>query len=285
MSTRSDLAARLRAAATPVVGPDGQERRLVPLTAVRRIAQQTGASPREVEIAALREHILPARYERNLGTVGWEGQIKLLESTVAVVGAGGLGGWVIEGLARMGVGRLIVIDGDVFAENNLNRQALCTEATLGRPKAEVATERVAAVNAAVEVTVYVRLATAENMAHLLQGAQVVVDALDSLPTRLVLQDACRALGVPLVHGAIAGYMGQVTTIFPGDAGLRALYGDAVPEHGIERQLGNPAGTPLMVAAWQVQETIKLLLDSGSPLRGRLLLLDAEAGTVEIVKLG
>jgi molybdopterin/thiamine biosynthesis adenylyltransferase len=284
VSTRSDLAARLRAAATPVVGPDGQERRLVPLAAVHRIAQQSGVSPREVEIAALREHILPARYERNLGTVGWEGQSKLLESTVAVVGAGGLGGWVIEGLARMGVGRLIVIDGDVFAENNLNRQALCTEATLGRPKAEVATERVAAVNAAVEVTVYVRLATAENMAHLLHGAQVVVDALDSLPTRLVLQDACRALGVPMVHGAIAGYMGQVTTIFPGDAGLRALYGDVVPEHGIERQLGNPAGTPLMVAAWQVQETIKLLLDSGSPLRGRLLLLDAEAGTAEIVAI-
>jgi len=88
-----------------------------------------------------------------------------------------------------------------------------------------------------------------------------------------------------VHGAIAGYMGQVTTIFPGDAGLRALYGDNVPEQGIERQLGNPAGTPLMVAAWQVQETIKLLLGSGEPLRGRLLLLDAEAGTAEIVQLG
>jgi len=285
MSTSRDLAARLRPAATSAIGPDGQERRLVTLAAVQRIAQQTGASRREVEIAALREHILPARYERSLGTVGWEGQIKLLESTVAVVGAGGLGGWVIEGLARMGVGRLIVIDGDVFVENNLNRQALCTEGALGRPKAEVATERVAAVNAAVEVTVYVRLATAENMAHLLQGAQVVVDALDSLPTRLMLQDTCRALGVPLVHGAIAGYLGQVTTIFPGDAGLRALYGDVVPEHGIERQLGNPAGTPLMVAAWQVQETIKLLLGSGEPLRGRLLLLDAEAGTAEIVKLG
>jgi len=285
MSTSRDLAARLRPAATSAIGPDGQERRLVTLAAVQRIAQQTGASRREVEIAALREHILPARYERSLGTVGWEGQSKLLESTVAVVGAGGLGGWVIEGLARMGVGRLIVIDGDVFVENNLNRQALCTEGALGRPKAEVATERVAAVNAAVEVTVYVRLATAENMAHLLQGAQVVVDALDSLPTRLMLQDTCRALGVPLVHGAIAGYLGQVTTIFPGDAGLRALYGDVVPEQGIERQLGNPAGTPLMVAAWQVQETIKLLLGSGEPLRGRLLLLDAEAGTAEIVKLG
>jgi molybdopterin/thiamine biosynthesis adenylyltransferase len=285
MSTSRDLAARLRAAATSALGPDGQECRIVSLAAVQRIAQQTGVSRREVEVAALREHVLPARYGRSLGTVGWEGQIKLLESTVAVVGAGGLGGWIIEGLARMGVGRLIVIDGDVFVENNLNRQALCTEETLGRAKAEVAAERVAAVNAAVEVTVHARLATAENMPPLLQGAQVVVDALDSLPTRLLLQDACRALGVPLVHGAIAGYLGQVTTIFPGDAGLRALYGDVVPEQGIERQLGNPAGTPLMVAAWQVQETIKLLLGSGEPLRSRLLLLDAEAGTAEIVKLG
>jgi molybdopterin/thiamine biosynthesis adenylyltransferase len=284
VSTRHDLIARLRATATSALGPDGQERRLISLAAVHRLAQQRGVSLREVEIAALREHILPARYERNLGTVGWDGQIKLLESTVAVVGAGGLGGWIIEGLARMGVGRLIVIDGDVFVENNLNRQALCTEAALGRFKAEVAAERVAAVNAAVEVTVYARIATVETMPQLLQGAQVVVDALDSLPTRLVLQDACRMLGVPMVHGAIAGYIGQVTTIFPGDAGLRALYGDAVPEQGIERQLGNPAGTPLMVAAWQVQETIKLLLGSGEPLRGRLLLLDAEAGTAEIVMI-
>ena len=108
------------------------------------LARGCKVSRREVEIAALQMSMLPERYRRNHGTVGWQGQIRLLQATVGIVGAGGLGGWIIEGLARMGVGRLIVIDGDVFEENNLNRQAGCTESTLGRPKAQVMAERVAA---------------------------------------------------------------------------------------------------------------------------------------------
>jgi len=80
------------------------------------------------------QHIIPTRYLRSLGTVGWDGQKKLLEATVVIIGAGGLGGWIIEGLARMGVGHLVVVDGDVFEENNLNRQLLCTEGSLGEAK-------------------------------------------------------------------------------------------------------------------------------------------------------
>lgn len=260
--------------------------RLIDLASVREISQQFGVSVKEVELAALRRRIMPARYQRSLGTVGWEGQIRLLESTAAVVGAGGLGGWIIEGLARMGVGHLIVIDGDVFEENNLNRQAFSREDLLGKSKAEAARRRVQEVNRAVEVTAHHTWLTEENAESLLRGAEVVVDALDKLPVRIMLQDVCARLGVPMVHGAIGGYIGQVTTVFPGDPGLRALYGNGpVPERGAEVEWGNPAGTPMMVAAWEIQETVKLLTGRGTPLRRRLLFMDAESGTVECFQLG
>jgi len=249
------------------------------------LAVETGCTVREVELAALRNQILPVRYQRSFGTVGWEGQIRLLESTVAIVGCGGLGGWIIEGLARMGVGHLILIDGDTFEENNLNRQALCWEANLGQAKVEAAEKRVQAINAATQVTVHHVWARAETLPELLASADVIVDALDNLPTRLVLQDVAAALGKPLVHGAIAGYVGQVLTVLPGDPGLRALYGSGlVPEKGVETVWGNPAATPMMTAAWQIQEVIKLLLGRGTLLRKRMLFMDAEAGMVEILGL-
>jgi molybdopterin/thiamine biosynthesis adenylyltransferase len=281
-----ELVEKMQRLAASVVAPDGQEKRLLTLSVVRQLAHEYALPVREVEIRALKAHILPGRYERSQGTVGWEGQVKLLESTVAVVGCGGLGGWIVEGLARMGVGHLVVIDGDTFDENNLNRQALCTEANLGQLKTEAARERLARVNAATEVTVHPVMADEASLREMLAGADVVVDALDTLPTRLVLQKVAQSLGIPVVHGAIGGYVGQVMTVFPGDEGLYALYGrGVVPERGIEAQLGNPAATPMMVAAWQIQEVIKILLGTGELLRNRLLFMDAESGLAEILEIG
>ena len=251
-----------------------------------RLAAETGLPRRDVELAALARRILPERYRRNLGTVGWDGQGRLLRATVAIVGAGGLGGWVIEGLARMGVGRLIIIDGDHFQENNLNRQLGCTEATLGQPKADELARRVAQVNGAVEAVARVAWLDEASAAGLLAGADLVVDALDNLPSRMLLQQAAARLGIPMVHGAIGGYSGQVMTIFPGDAGLTVLYGAGPwPERGVETELGNPAATPMMIASWQVQEVIKVLTGQGRPLRGRMLLMDAESGDVTEVQVG
>jgi molybdopterin/thiamine biosynthesis adenylyltransferase len=281
-----ELVEKMQRLAASVVAPDGQEKRLLPLSVVRQLAHEYDLPVREVEIRALKAHILPARYERSQGTVGWEGQTKLLESTVAVVGCGGLGGWIIEGLARMGVGHLVLIDGDTFGENNLNRQAFCTETNLGQLKTEAARERLARVNAATEVTVHPVMADEESLGEMLAGADVVVDALDTLPTRLVLQKVAQGLGIPVVHGAIGGYVGQVMTVFPGDEGLYAIYGRGdVPERGVEAQLGNPAATPMMVAAWQIQEVVKILLGAGEPLRNRLLFMDAESGLAEILEIG
>ncbi len=260
---------------------------ILSLSATIQMATQYGQNRRDVEIAALAAGILPERYQRNHGTVGWEGQIRLLQATVGVVGAGGLGGWIVEGLARMGVGHLIVIDGDVFEGNNLNRQAGCTESALGRPKAQVLAERVGQVNLATSVTPHVSWLTEHNGRELLEGSQIVVDALDSLPARMTLQQTARDMQVPLVHGAIAGYTGQVTIIFPEDAGLASIYGPGpYPEHGIETTLGNPTATPMMVAAWQIQQVVKYLIGSEAGLlRNRLLMLDAQAGDTLLLELG
>jgi molybdopterin/thiamine biosynthesis adenylyltransferase len=259
--------------------------RVLRLAHVQALAEEFGLPMREVERMALEAEVLPRRYLRSVGTVGLKGQARLLRSTVAVVGLGGLGGSVAEGLARMGVGRLILVDGDTFVDHNLNRQTLSTEANLGRSKVETARTRVAQVNSAVEVIAHALEATTETLPRLLEGAEVVVDGLDRLPSRLMLQAAAQALGIPMVHGAIGGYLGQVMTIFPGDPGLQALYGiGPLPERGIEAQQGTPAGTPMMVAGGQIQEVVKLLLGQGEPLRRRLLFIDAESGWAEVVRL-
>ncbi len=261
------------------------ELKVIPLGQVQTLAGEFGLSPREVELAALENRVLPRRYLRSFGTVGWEGQIALLNAAVAVVGLGGLGGNVVEGLARMGVGRLVLIDGDTFADHNLNRQVLSSERNLGRSKPESAQAHVAQINSAVEVVAHNLFITAENLPQLLADVEVVVDCLDRLPTRLMLQEAAQRLGIPMVHGAIAGYVGQVMTILPGDKGLRALYGaEEVPQQGAEVQFGCPAATPMMTAAWQIQETVKIILKCGELLRHKMLFMDAEMGAIEILKI-
>ncbi|MEN6479758.1 MAG: HesA/MoeB/ThiF family protein [Anaerolineales bacterium] len=262
-----------------------QAARPLPLTATVRLAAQTGLPRRAVEIALLERGLVLTRYARNLGTLGSAGQVALLRAHVAIVGAGGLGGWVAEGLCRLGVGRLRLIDGDVYEDSNLNRQLGCTETTLGQPKAPTLAERLRQVNGAVEVEPIVARLGAENAVALLEEANVVVDALDNIPSRLELERAARALGLPLVHGAIAGWTGQVMTILPGDAGLEAVYG-AKPahDHGVETRTGTPAATPMMVAAWMAQECAKLITGRGELIAGRLLLFDALYGEAQEVRV-
>ncbi len=260
--------------------------RVIALERLSILEAEYGLSRQQAEIAVLGLGILPRRYLRNYGTIGLHGQLALLRSSVGIVGLGGLGGYILEGLARMGVGRMVLIDGDVFCDHNLNRQVLSSEEHLGRSKAEIAGQRLRQINSAVEVVVHSTLATRDNLPHLLSGVDVLLDAVDRLPTRLMLQQVAAQLGVPMVHGAIAGWMGQVMTILPGDVGLRALYGDGpVPEQGAEAEMGCPAASPMMVAAWQVHETAKILLGQGELLRGRVLFIDAATCEVRVLDVG
>jgi len=268
------------------LAPDGKEYPVISLKAVNSIARDKGIAPREIEIAALERDIVPRRYLRNMGTIACEGQAKLLRSAVAVVGAGGLGGTIIELLARQGVGHIIIIDDDCFGEEDLNRQLLSREEDLGEYKAIIAARRVREINSAVTVTPFVEKLTRGNAYKLLKDAQVVVDGLDNLPSRFAVEKACRNLGIPFVYGTIAGFSGQLMTIFPKDRGLSSIYGPPhnLPERGIEVETGNPCATPAMIAAWQVQEVIKIITGIGKPLRNHLLVLDAREGAADKIEL-
>ncbi len=255
----------------------------IDLAATRHIASDIAVSPLEVEVAALVCGIVPTRYTRNIGTIGLEGQIKLLRSCIGVCGLGGLGGFIAVNLARFGVGRLILVDGDVFEEDNLNRQELCYESDLGRPKVAAAAERVSAINSALEVSSHHRFLGESDVLDVFSHADLVIDALDSVSSRLALEGGCARLGIPMVHGAIAGDSGQVMTIFPGDPGLRAIYTSG-EERGAEALVGNPPTTPALVASLQVSEAVKIICGGGEPLRHGFLLVDTASNLYQFIPL-
>ncbi len=249
------------------------------------LASDYNVDCRNIQRKALEESILPLRYLRNFGTVGFEGQLKLLDSTVAIVGLGGLGGLIAELLSRMGVGHLVLVDEDSFEDNNLNRQLFSTEEDLGKSKAECAQQRISKINSGTSVTLFPGRLTLENSEEILSSCNIVVDALDNISGRFVLQKTARTLGIPMVHGAIGGFLGQVGTIFPEDRGLYAFYpeGENTPDRLVEAILGNPAATPAMVGSWQAQETIKYIIGQGELLRNRMLFFDALTASAEILE--
>ena len=266
--------------------PDKKKMRVIDLRGVRFISSKKRIPPREIEISCLEQNIIPIRYIRNIGTIGIEGQLKLLCSMVAVCGVGGLGGTIIELLARQGIGHLVIIDNDKFAENNLNRQIMATEGDLKKSKVKIAATRIKKINSAVTVTAVNKKIDSKNVKNLIKDAAVVIDGLDNLMTRQTVADACNKLKIPFVHGAIAGFNGQLMTIFPGDKGLSAICGPCTDENacGIEAQTGNPAATPAVIAAWEVQEAIKIITGIGSPIRNRLIFLDFADGTFDEIFL-
>jgi len=236
-------------------------------------AERFSISLADVEGAALENGLLPARYQRNRNMISREEQAILFHSSVAVLGCGGLGGYVIEELARLGVGRITAIDPDIFEEHNLNRQLLSTPATLGTPKVEAAVSRVAQVNPAVTVTPVKAAYSLDNGMVLLKGHDLVIDALDSIACRLELARSCTDLNIPLVHGSIAGWYGQVATQMPGDSTIQSIYRNWDSGKGIEQELGNPSFTPAVVASLQSAEACKILLGRGELLRNRHLSID------------
>lgn len=233
-------------------------------------AEKFRLSVAEVEAVILQAELLPARYQRNQQMISTGQQLQLFKSSVAVVGCGGLGGYILEELARLGVGRIVAIDPDVFEEHNLNRQLLSSIELLGTSKVDAAVQRIAEINPAVTVSAVNAAFDKENGRDMLGAVTLVVDAVDNIPTRLDLAEVCSQLKIPLVHGAIAGWFGQVVTVYPGEDTLQKLYGNWTKGKGIEAKLGNPSFTPAVAASLQVAEACKLLLSQGRPLSKRML---------------
>jgi molybdopterin/thiamine biosynthesis adenylyltransferase len=253
---------------------------------VARLADEFDRKGWMVEQAALENDVLPQRYSRNLNTFSREDQIRLLGSTAAVVGLGGLGGGLVETLVRGGVGTLRLMDGDRFEESNLNRQLFSTPAGIGTSKAEAARDRIRRINPSISVTVYDTFLDKQNAARLIQGADVVVDCLDSLGARFVLETAATSLGIPMVSAAVAGETGHVTTVYPGDTGLAAIHGqpEKAGDKGVERSLGSPPHSVSVLSALESAEVFKVLLGREGILRNRLLIVDLSDYTVQTIQL-
>ncbi|MBF9018936.1 MULTISPECIES: HesA/MoeB/ThiF family protein [unclassified Oceanispirochaeta] len=212
------------------------------------------------------------RLIRNGATISPEERPLLKSKKVFIAGCGGLGGYILEMLLRVGVGQITVADPDVFDESNLNRQLLSREDLLGVSKSQSAAERAALVNSEVKLIAHQERVTAENATTLCRDADIIMDALDSPGARIILEDAAEKLGIPMIHGAIAGWYGQVSAVFPGDNTMKTLYGSNT-EAGMEVELGNPSFTPAIIAGIQVSEAVKVLLNKDGVLRHKLLYID------------
>ena len=226
------------------------------------------------------------RYSRHIimDEIGPEGQEALLEGSVLVVGAGGLGSPAIQYLAAAGVGTIGIVDDDVVERSNLQRQIIHTDDAVGDPKTESARRYVEDLNPDVTVETYETRLDTDNAADLLSGYDVVLDASDNFRTRYIVNDVARLEGLPVAHGAIYKFEGQVTTLVPDGPCYRCLFPEApdpgtVPDCATTGVLGALPGT---VGCIQATEAMKLLLDEGEPLVGRLLFYDAMQMSFETV---
>lgn len=222
------------------------------------------------------------RYSRNKNLMSDDEIILLSQKKVCVLGLGGLGGYIVEMLSRIGVGSLTLVDGDVFDETNLNRQLFSSMNNLGNSKALEAEKRVKGINPLTKVIPVYEFVDSSNAMKIIADHDVIVDALDSIDLRKYIAKVCTELNLPLVHGAIAGWYGQVATIYPNDTTLDILYPKDI-KRGIEKELGNPSFTPALVASIQVSEVIKLLLNRGDLLRNSFMMIDLYTNDIEVIK--
>lgn len=229
------------------------------------------------------------RYSRHLlmPEVGVEGQIKLLESRVLLLGAGGLGAPTALYLAAAGVGTLGIVDNDVVDLSNLQRQVIHTQDRVGVPKVDSAEETIAHLNSDVNVVKYPVRMDASNIMEIIEGYDVIVDGLDNFPTRYLLNDASVRLGIPVVSASILGFDGQLSVFAPYEGPCyRCLYptpppAELAPSCGANGVLGVLPGT---MGLLQATEVVKLILGEGEPLIGRLLLYEALGATFTELKV-
>jgi sulfur-carrier protein adenylyltransferase/sulfurtransferase len=229
------------------------------------------------------------RYSRHtlIPEIGAEGQQKLLDAKVLLLGAGGLGSPTALYLAAAGVGTLGIVDDDVVDLSNLQRQVIHTTDRVGVPKVDSAEQTIKALNPDVNVVKYPVRIDATNIVEIIEGYDVIVDGVDNFPTRYLLNDATVRLKIPVVSASILGFDGQLSVFKPYDGPCyRCLFrepppAELAPSCGANGVLGVLPGT---MGLLQATEVIKLILDIGEPAIGRLLLYDALGATLTEVKV-
>ncbi|MGZ8695378.1 MAG: molybdopterin-synthase adenylyltransferase MoeB [Gaiellaceae bacterium] len=252
------------------------------------IAWEAAGYPTVMDSTLERDQV--RRYSRHLliPEIGEKGQRRLLDSRMLLIGAGGLGSPAALYLAAAGVGTLGIVDADVVDDSNLQRQVLHSTEALGRPKVESARERIAGLNADVEVVAYEERLTSENIDGILaEGWDVIVDGADNFPTRYLVNDASVWNRIPVVHGSIYRFEGQATVFKPFEGPCyRCLFPQPPPpELAPSCAEGGVLGVlPGVIGSIQANEALKLALGIGEPLVGRLLLYDALDATFTEVAL-
>ncbi len=228
------------------------------------------------------------RYSRHtmLAEIGEAGQIKLLDSSVLLIGAGGLGSPAAMYLAAAGVGRLGIVDYDAVDVSNLQRQLLHGQKDVGRPKIESAADRLQDINPDVEVEGYNVPIRSFNAMDIINEYDVVINGSDNFPTRYLVNDACHLLGKPLVDGSIFMFEGQVTVYDGTGPCYRCLYPDPPPPGEVPScaEAGVMGVLPGIVGSMQALEAIKLIAGFGESLAGRLLMLDTSDMTIRTLKV-
>lgn len=214
------------------------------------------------------------RYGRQMLITGWgqEGQLRLKGSRVFIAGAGGLGSPVSIYLTVAGVGEIHICDADKIELSNLNRQILHTEDRLGQPKAASAKEVLRALNPTIHITTHSEYLNQDNVERIVGQPDVIVDCLDNYETRYLLNDYCIRTGIPFVHGAIEGLLGQVTFLHPPETPcLRCIFPQAPPK----RIFPVVGATPGIIGSMQAMEVLKYLTGVGTTLKGNLLIFDGD----------
>lgn len=226
------------------------------------------------------------RYARHilLKEIGGPGQQRLKAASVAIVGAGGLGAPAALYLAAAGVGRLRLIDDDAVSLDNLQRQIIFRSADVGVSKVERAQAALAALNDNVNVEIEQQRLTEANAAYLLRGVDVILDGTDDFETRFAVNAAARALGAPLVSGAVGRWDGQVSVFARGGPCYRCFVPETPPDAETCARVGVVGALTGVIGSLMALETIKLIAEAGEPLLGRVMLFDGLKGEARTVSL-
>jgi adenylyltransferase/sulfurtransferase len=220
-----------------------------------------------------------ARYSRQIRLFGEAGQERLKSTSVFIAGAGSLGSVLSIYMAAAGFGKIRIADCDSVESSNLNRQVLHWSDDVGRNKADSARETLQGINPQIEVEALVETINDESIDRLLQGCDLIMDAMDNFPTRHLLNKAALRHKIPLFHGAICGWLGQATTILPGrTACLRCVF-PRPPPAATFPALGSTCG---VIGSIQVTEAVKYVLGTGELLENRLLLWDGLSASMDEV---
>lgn len=283
---KSDIINKIKKVSIRKKFPDKTFYTSISVEHIGNLAEFFQVSGLHIEITALEQGIVPERYARNMKTFSPVDQATLLGSQVSIVGLGGLGGAVTEILARIGIGSLNLIDGDTFEDSNLNRQFLSTHHLQATSKAQAAGKRVKAINSSISVQLHNRFLDVENAVSLIDNSDVIVDCLDNIKTRFLLESASKNIGSPLVSAAVAGIFGHVTSIFPEDQGLKLIYGQSniLLRKGAEASLGCLPQAVTLLAALEASEVVKILINRGSVLRNKLIVIDLMDNNMEVLDL-